>query len=117
MNEVTIRMICQADIDGFHSCLDRVARERRYLGFTHAAPMEETCKSLIEDMERGVIRFLAIVDSKVIGWCHIRSGREEGFTHASWLGMGVLKEYRGSRNWKRAHSSGVGRGEKSRHRE
>jgi len=95
MNEITIRMICQADIDGFHSCLDHVARERRYLGFTQAAPLEETRKSVAEDMERGVIRFVAIDGSKVIGWCHIRSGREEGFTHASWLGMGVLKEYRG----------------------
>jgi ribosomal protein S18 acetylase RimI-like enzyme len=75
--------------------MDRVARERKYLGFTRAAPIEETRKSLVEDMERGVIRLIALDESKVVGWCHIRPDRWEGFTHAGWLGMGVLKEYRG----------------------
>ena len=75
--------------------MDRVARERKYLGFIQAAPIEETRKSLVEDMERGVIRLIALDESKVVGWCHIRPDRWEGFTHAGWLGMGVLKEYRG----------------------
>ena len=75
--------------------MDRVARERKYIGFTRAAPIEETRKSLVEDMERGVIRLIAVDDSKIVGWCHIRPDRWEGFTHAGWLGMGVLKEYRG----------------------
>jgi hypothetical protein len=95
MNQVTIRPISQADIEGFHSCIDSVARERKYLGFTQAAPMEETRKSLFEDMERGVIRLIAINNSKIVGWCHIKPDKLEGFTHAGWLGMGILKEYRG----------------------
>jgi len=95
MNQVTIRQIFYGDIEGLHACLDSVARERKYLGFTQAAPMEETCKSLVEDIERGVIRLIALDESKVVGWCHIRPDRWEGFTHAGWLGMGVLKEYRG----------------------
>ena len=95
MNQVTIRQISQDDIESLHSCMDRVARERKYLGFTRAAPIEETRKSLVEDMERGVIRLIAVDESKAVGWCHIRPDRWEGFTHAGWLGMGVLKEYRG----------------------
>jgi RimJ/RimL family protein N-acetyltransferase len=95
MNQVTIRHIAQDDIESLHSCLDSVARERKYLGFTQAAPLEELRKSLAEDMERGVIRLIALDESKVVGWCHIRPDRWEGFTHAGWLGMGVLKEYRG----------------------
>lgn len=95
MHQVTIRQISQADIEAFHSCLDSVARERKYLGFTQAAPIEEIRNSFVEDMERHVIRLIAIDDSQIVGWCHIKSGRWEGFTHASWLGMGVLKEYRG----------------------
>jgi ribosomal protein S18 acetylase RimI-like enzyme len=94
MNQVTIRHISQLDVEGFHSCIDSVARERKYLGFTQAAPIEETRKSLVEDMERDVIRLVALDESKVIGWCHIRPDRWEGFTHAGWLGMGVLKGYR-----------------------
>ena len=95
MNQVTIRHLSQTDIEGLHSCLDSVARERKYLGFTRAAPIEDTRKSLVEDMERGVIRLIAIDNSKLVGWCHIKPDRWEGFTHAGWLGMGILKEYRG----------------------
>lgn len=95
MNQVTIRQISQDDIESLHSCLDSVGRERKYLGFTRAAPIEETRKSLLEDMERDVIRLIALDDLKVVGWCHIRPDRWEGFTHTGWLGMGVLKEYRG----------------------
>ena len=94
MNQVTIRPISQDDIESLHSCMDRVARERKYLGFTQAAPIEETRKSLIEDIQWGVIRLIALDDLDVLGWCHIRPDRWEGFTHAGWLGMGVLKEYR-----------------------
>lgn len=94
MSQVTIRQISPLDIEGFHSCIDSVARERKYLGFTQATPIEETRKSLVEDMERDVIRLVALADSKVVGWCHIRPDRWEGFTHAGWLGMGVLKGYR-----------------------
>ena len=94
MNQVTIRQISQEDIESLHACLDSVARERKYLGFTRADPLEETRKSLVADMERGVIRLIALDASRVIGWCHIRPDRWEGFTHARWLGMGVLKEYR-----------------------
>ena len=36
MDQLTIRLISQSDIEGLHSCLDRVARERKYLGFTEA---------------------------------------------------------------------------------
>jgi ribosomal protein S18 acetylase RimI-like enzyme len=95
MNQVTIRQISRDDMESLHACLDSVARERKYLGFTRAAPIEETRTSLVEDLERGVIRLIALDDSKVVGWCHIRPDRWEGFTHAGWLGMGVLREYRG----------------------
>jgi GNAT superfamily N-acetyltransferase len=46
-------------------------------------------------MERDVIRLIALDGSKVIGWCQIKSGSWEGYTHMSWLQMGVHKDYRG----------------------
>ena len=95
MSQVVIRQIYEADLESFHACLDSVARERKYLGFTRAAPIEEIRKSLVADMEQDVIRLIALDDSNVIGWCHIKPDRWEGFTHAGWLGMGVLNEYRG----------------------
>jgi ribosomal protein S18 acetylase RimI-like enzyme len=50
---------------------------------------------LIEDIERDVIRLIAIDGSKIVGWCQIKSGRWEGYTHMGWLQMGVHKDYRG----------------------
>jgi ribosomal protein S18 acetylase RimI-like enzyme len=95
MDRVLIRQISKEDIESFHSCLDSVARERKYLGFTQAASLEEICISLLEDMKRGVIRLIAVDGSRVVGWCQIKVGRWEGYTHMGWLQMGVHKEYRG----------------------
>lgn len=95
MNRISIRQISLEDIGAFHSCLDSVARERKYLGFTTAPSLEETRTSLIKDMERDVIRLIALDGSKVVGWCQIKSGSWEGYTHMSWLQMGVHKDYRG----------------------
>jgi ribosomal protein S18 acetylase RimI-like enzyme len=94
MNRVLIRPISQEDIEGFHSCLDSVARERKHLGFTEASPLEETRTALMEDMEKDVIRLVAVDGSKIVGWCQIKSGRWEGYTHMGWLQMGVHKDYR-----------------------
>jgi Acetyltransferases, including N-acetylases of ribosomal proteins len=95
MERVLIRQIAQEDIEDFHRCLDSVARERKYLGFTQASPLEETRPSLLEDMERDVIRLVASDGSKIVGWCQIKSGKWEGYTHMGWLQMGVRREYRG----------------------
>ena len=95
MNRISIRQILLEDIDGFHACLDSIARERKYLGFTIAPSLEETRTSLIKDMERDVIRLIALDGSKVVGWCQIKPGSWEGYTHMGWLQMGVHKDYRG----------------------
>jgi len=95
MNPILIRQISREDIESFHSCLDSIARERKYLGFTTAPSLEETRTSLIEDMARDVIRFIAVDDSRVVGWCQIKTGKWEGYTHMGWLQMGVHREYRG----------------------
>jgi len=95
MDSVLIRQISRQDIESFHCCLDSVARERKYLGFITAPSLTKTRTSLIEDMARDVIRLIAIDRSKVVGWCQIKSGKWEGYTHMGWLQMGVHKEYRG----------------------
>ena len=95
MNQVLIRQISQDDMEGFHSCLDAVARERKYLGLTKASLIEETRRWLVAGMEQDEIRLIAIIGSEIAGWCDIESREWEGFTHSGRLGMGVLKESRG----------------------
>lgn len=94
MTGITIRPIRETDISGFHACLDAVARERLYLGLLKAQPMDWTRKWLLDGMERGVVRLVAVDGAQVIGWCDIEASSKEGFHHVGRLGMGVLKEYR-----------------------
>ena len=94
MNQIQIRPLTGADIEEFHTCLDSVSRERKFLGFVQAPSLEKTRNWLISGMEEGEIRLIALNGSKVIGWCDIETSQREGFVHAGRLGMGLLKEYR-----------------------
>jgi len=92
---IEIRSITETDIDGFHACLDAVARERIFLGFVEAPSLEKTRKWIVSDLEAGEIRLVALDKHKVIGWCDIETSQREGFTHSGKLGMGIMKKYRG----------------------
>lgn len=92
---IQIRPILEGYIEGFHSCLDAVARERKFLGFVKAPPLEDTRKWLLRGMEKEEIRLVAIDSSQIVEWCDIETNDREGFKHFGRLGMGVLKEYRG----------------------
>ena len=95
MNQIQIKHISEADIEGFHSCLDMVARERKFLGHLTAPPLQKAREWITEAMEKGEIRLIAVDGAEVIGWCDIETYGHEGFDHSGKLGMGVLKEYRG----------------------
>ena len=115
MKRISIRQILLEDIDGFHSCLDSIARERKYLGFTTAPSLEETRTSIIKDMERDVIRLIALHGSKVVGWCQIKP--EAGKDIPTWVGskwgaQGLSR----ARNRNCSPKSGAGGSENSRAR-
>lgn len=79
---------------GFHAALDAVARERLYLKLVAAPPLDAVRASVLEAMARGVARYVALCDGKVIGWCDISPDPHEGFRHSGELGMGVIKAFR-----------------------
>lgn len=95
MSQIQIRHLSEADIEGFHSCLDAVSRERKFLGFVQAPTLERTRQWLTAAIEAGEIRLIALDGTRIVGWCDIELSEREGFTHSGKLGMGVLKEYRG----------------------
>ncbi|HSM70569.1 MAG TPA: GNAT family protein [Anaerolineales bacterium] len=88
--------ISQDYFDAFHTCLDEVSRERKYLGFVEAPPLESTRKWLKSGVDQGEIRLIAMNGVQVIGWCDIELNNREGFRHSGKLGIGVLKEFRGT---------------------
>ena len=92
--EVRILPISERFIEGYHACLDEVARERLYLGFTKAPPLESTRQFVQDIIAGGIPQFIAVEGDRVIGWCDILPMKMEGFTHSGELGMGVCREYR-----------------------
>jgi RimJ/RimL family protein N-acetyltransferase len=95
MSQIEILPIAPEHFDSFHACLDAVARERIYLGFVQAPPLEATRDWLTNSMQQGAIRLIAVDGAAVVGWFDIERTDREGFAHAGRLGMGVIKAYRG----------------------
>jgi len=91
---IQIVPISENYIIGFHKCLDSVARERQYIGFIQAPPIESTKEFILSNIKNNVPQFIALKEDDVIGWCDISPLRGDGFTHCGRLGMGVLKDYR-----------------------
>jgi RimJ/RimL family protein N-acetyltransferase len=95
---LSIRIVASSEgyIAGFHAAVDVVARERKYLGFIQAPPLETT-KSFVRGLLAGEGVQLLAVDAanKVVGWCDITRVPWEGARHVGRLGMGLLAPYRG----------------------
>jgi RimJ/RimL family protein N-acetyltransferase len=82
-------------IEGFREVVGAVARERVYIAFVDAPPLEEVRKFVQGNIRDGRPCFVALDGERVIGWCDISSLNRPVFAHAGVLGMGVLDGYRG----------------------
>lgn len=92
---VQILPIAQEHIEGYHQCLDSVARERLYLALVQAPPLDSSRGFVLSNIAGGVPQFVAVIDGEVVGWCDISPLRHVAFQHRGELGMGVHKRYRG----------------------
>ena len=93
--QVTNAPIAKEHIVSFHRCLGTVARERRYLSFVEAPPLEDTRKFVEANIAQGHIQLVALADGEVVGWCDILPRRMPMFSHCGELGIGVLPGFRG----------------------
>lgn len=91
---ISILPITEEHIEGFHRCLDSVARERLYLSFVKAPPLASAREFVRSNIAQDVPQFVAVHEGVVVGWCDISPMSQEGFTHSGSLGMGVHKGYR-----------------------
>ncbi|MBT9369589.1 GNAT family N-acetyltransferase [Rhizobium sp. CSW-27] len=94
MEEIGIEPIREAHIEGFHMALDTVARERRYLSFLEAPPLEGTRDFVLDNIRNGHPQFVALANGAVVGWCDIRRHQREVQAHRGTLGMGIVPGYR-----------------------
>jgi putative acetyltransferase len=92
---ITISPIGEVHAEGFHRCLDAVAREKRYLAQIEALPLERIQEFVRESVTNGAAQFVALEGNAVVGWCDIFPGWAHAVQHCGTLGMGVLAAYRG----------------------
>ncbi|NOY05367.1 MAG: GNAT family N-acetyltransferase [Chlorobi bacterium] len=81
-------------IESYHRCLDAVARERKFIAFVEAPPLDAIREYVLANLAAGALHFVAVDGEEVVGWCDITRLKWEGFTHCGRLGMGVSKDYR-----------------------
>jgi RimJ/RimL family protein N-acetyltransferase len=79
----------------FHETLDSVAREQIYIEMIEAKPFEE-----ISAFQRKLIAnnwpvYYAVTDGRVVGWADITPASNPRMAHRGFLGMGLIKDFRG----------------------
>jgi len=91
---VVIAPIAVSNAASFHSCLDTVARERRYLAQIEALPLEKIESFVRESVANDAVQFVALDGVRVVGWADIFREWPYAISHCGSLGMGVLPDYR-----------------------
>jgi ribosomal protein S18 acetylase RimI-like enzyme len=81
--------------DGFHACLDAAAKEKKFLLFQEAPPIESTRSFVKENVETGQVQWVVLDGERVVGWCDILRPKLATISHVGAVGIGLLPEYRG----------------------
>ena len=88
--------IAAEHIPGFREAIDCVARERRFLAFLEAPPLEAVAKFVLDNIDQKNPQFIVLSSDKVVGWCDvIRNTSRVVYWHCGTLGIGLLPEFRG----------------------
>lgn len=94
--DVRIVPIARHHLAGFHSALDRVAREGRHLAMLEAPSFVRTRRFVLDSLKAGAIHVVAVAGyDEVIGWCDLRPKSAPTLRHSAVLGMGLIAPYRG----------------------
>jgi ribosomal protein S18 acetylase RimI-like enzyme len=92
---IAIVPIREEHIEGFHAALDVVARERAYLTFLEAPPIEEMRAFVRGNIAKGHPQLLALEGDRVVGWCDVTPQARPARRRCGVLGMGLLPDRRG----------------------
>ncbi|HJZ45085.1 MAG TPA: GNAT family N-acetyltransferase [Hyphomicrobiaceae bacterium] len=104
---IDIVPIGEEHIEGFHAALDVVARERAYLAFLEAPPIEKTREFVSRNIAKGYPQVVALDGDRVVGWCDVLPMDRPVWRHCGVLGVGLLPEYRGRGVGRRLMQSGL----------
>jgi ribosomal protein S18 acetylase RimI-like enzyme len=92
---VEIVPIAADHIESFHRALDFVARERRYLAFLEAPPLEATRAFVLDMINHGHPQWVALSAGEVVGWCDVTPKTRPIYAHGGVLWIALLPPFRG----------------------
>lgn len=92
---VEIRPVQRGDLEGLNRAINIICEERKYLASVDGFSLAEHRQFLDNILKTGIPQVVALVQSKLVGWCDIIPYPEMGFTHVGRLGIAILPEYRG----------------------
>ena len=84
----------ECHFEGLRQALDTVAREKRYLAFLQAPPVEEAFAFYRNIVANDLCQFVALQDGSVVGWCDILPTHGEARAHVGTLGIALLPHAR-----------------------
>ena len=82
-------------MEGFHRAVDFVARERKYIAFLEAPPLDSTREFVMNNIAMGYPQFVAVAGGEVVGWCDLIPKSRPIHAHCGVLGMALLPPFRG----------------------
>jgi RimJ/RimL family protein N-acetyltransferase len=91
---ILVESIREDHIESFREALDTVSRERKYLTFLEAPPLESVRPFVRDMIDNGHPQVVAVVAGQVVGWCDIRRHPQPTHAHCGTLGMGIIPGYR-----------------------
>ena len=96
MTTFEIAPIDEEHISGFRVAVDVVARERKYLAFLEAPPLENVTRFVLRNIELAYPQFVVLSAGGVVGWCDVLPNRSRViYWHCGTLGVGLLPGFRG----------------------
>ncbi len=87
---LSIEPLSERHFGGVYAALDMVAREKRYLAFTQAPPIEQAFEFYRYILANDLCQMLALMDGLVVGWCDVLPARGEARAHIGTLGIGLV---------------------------
>ena len=84
----------ESHFTGLRDALDIVAREKRFLVFTQAPPLDQCVAFYRSIFLHGHCQFVAEIDGSVVGWRDLLPVRGEVRAHVAELGIGLIPSAR-----------------------
>jgi RimJ/RimL family protein N-acetyltransferase len=93
-SHLTIRPVQMSDLENLNQALNAICAERKYVASVDGFSLDKHRQFLDNILQKDLPQMVALVGTKLVGWCDIIPYSEEGFTHVGQLGIAILPNYR-----------------------